>query len=470
MIHSAVVRGGSVLVIAHRRELIDQVSIRLDQFGVDHGVIMANHQRHKPWLPVQVASIATLARRMTLADGTPHPNRPRPSLIIIDEAHHARAGTYLKILECFPGVAVIGLTATPWRTDGKGLGELFEALVVAATPAELIDAGHLVRYAGFSYQIPNLEGVKTTGGDYDGLQLSERCSTVELVGGIVEQYQEHSPGKRAVVFAVGVAHSQMIVSAFTKAGIAAEHLDGETPNDLRAAILARLASGETHVVSNCAVLTEGWDCPAVEVCILARPTKSAGLFMQMVGRVLRPAPGKALARIHDHAGCMIEHGLPDRDRDYSLECDVEKKRKGGKAAVAICPECMATCDIDAESCPQCGVVFDVPKGSGREVKYVDGIAMTIDDIRAMFADDTRRATNATMQQKAAEFKRLEIVRERKGFLPGWVANEFRRTFGVWPRIPQAILDATPAATQPFVPYAEAKKLRAAREAMGLSDE
>src|SRR4051812_17763633 len=151
MIRGAVARQGAVLFLAHRKELIDQCSARLDGVGVEHGVIMAGHRRVAPGCPVQVASIPTLVKRLD--------RLPRATLIVVDEAHHARAGTYGSVLGSYPGVPVIGLTATPWRLDNRGLGELFEDLVVASTPRELIAAGHLVPFTGFAYDIPDLKGI-----------------------------------------------------------------------------------------------------------------------------------------------------------------------------------------------------------------------------------------------------------------------------------------------------------------------
>src|SRR3990172_812358 len=161
LMQSAVARGNRVLVLAHRKELIDQCSEKLDRFGVPHGVQMAEHPRWRPQDPVQVASVATLIRRLT------GPRRPEAELIVVDECHHARAETYQKILDSYPGAPVIGLTATPWRSDGKGLGELFQDRVVAATVAQLTASGDLVPSAGFSYEIPDLAQVRTTGGDYN---------------------------------------------------------------------------------------------------------------------------------------------------------------------------------------------------------------------------------------------------------------------------------------------------------------
>ncbi|MFN7130701.1 MAG: DEAD/DEAH box helicase, partial [Myxococcales bacterium] len=356
MIRSALARGGRILFLAHRKELVDQCSTRLDQFGVDHGVIMAGHWRRRFDVPVQVASVQTLVQR---------DEWPRASLIIVDEAHHARARTYGRILEGYPDVPVIGLTATPWRTDGKGLGEpgpdgkpLFQEVVIATTPRRLMEEGHLVRYTGFSAEIPDLSGVKTVAGDYDESQLELAVNTTQIVGGIVERWLERARGLKTVCFAVNVRHSQAIVQRFRDAGVAAEHLDGTTPKLEREAILARLASGRTTVVSNCAVLTEGWDCPSVTCCILARPTQSLGMHLQMVGRVLRPWEGKDFARIHDHAGSLVKPGwLPDDDHDYSLTGDSDEPPQ---ATAIRCESCFVVFrPHEHPRCPDCG--WEPPK-------------------------------------------------------------------------------------------------------------
>lgn len=258
MIHSATERGSRILFLAHRKELIDQCSTRLDQFSVPHGVIMSGHPRYQPVLPVQVASVPTLVRR----------NKPPADLIIIDEAHHARAGTYQKILDHYPGVPTIGLSATPWRTDGKGLGELFEDVVVAATIQQLTEDGYLVPATGFAYDAPELAEVRMRGRDYDAEGLELVMGGTAIAGNVVQSYLDHASGKRAVLFAVSVKHSRQLVERFQEAGVRAEHLDGETPKGEREAILARLSSGETTLVSNVGVLTEGWDCLDSETEIL----------------------------------------------------------------------------------------------------------------------------------------------------------------------------------------------------------
>lgn len=435
IMHGAVARGTPTLFVAHRRELIAQTSKKLDEIGVDHGIILAGHEREKPEQLVQVASVQTLARR----------EKPPAGLLIIDEAHHARADSYQALVEHYSSAPVLGATATPWRTDGKGLKDLFDDVVVAASPRELIAQGHLVPFDGFGFENPALKDVATVGGDYNQLQLAERMSTKKLIGGIVERWIERARGLRTVAFAVDVKHSLAIVDEFRAWGIAAEHLDGETPVDERDAMLARLKSGETTVVSNCAVLTEGWDCPEAEVCILARPTKSLALYLQQAGRVLRPAPGKSIALIHDHAGCMAHHGLPDEDRDYSLTADV-KRRDATGGGVQQCPECLRIRRSLEYRC-SCGYVFEEPAAAEeheqQEIEYIEGQVLSIDEIRKL--------RHASTLEKAAEFKRLQRVAERKGYKTGWAGHQYRKTYGVWPRFSDGVLATVEPARQPPIP-------------------
>jgi hypothetical protein len=265
-------RGRSVLFVAHRRELIDQCSRKLDDIGVDHGVMQGDHPRRRPWLPVQVASIQTLIRREL--------SRP-PDIIIIDECHRARAASYQEICAAHPRAIVIGLTATPVRSDGKGLGTLFDAMVKCPPVSEMIAQGYLVPIRAWTHPAPNLKGVAKTAGDYDLGELAARMNRATLIGDLVTTWRKHAAARQTVVFAVNIEHSKAITAQFVAAGVRAEHLDGTTPDRERDGILRRLADGTTRVVSNCAVLTEGWDCPVTSCVVLARPTMSAGLYLQM---------------------------------------------------------------------------------------------------------------------------------------------------------------------------------------------
>ena len=203
---------------------------------------------------------------------------PQADLVIVDEAHHAPADTYRRVLAKYPDAIVIGLSATPCRKDGRGLGNLFEVLIECPQIAELIDGKYLVPTIIYAPTTPDLRGVRTQAGDYVESQLAERMDKAELIGDIVTHWHRHAERRRTVVFATNVAHSIHLRDEFVKSGVKAEHLDGSTPTEDRDAILRRLANGDTEVICNCAILCEGWDSPEVSCLVLGRPTKSLGCF------------------------------------------------------------------------------------------------------------------------------------------------------------------------------------------------
>lgn len=369
-----VARGGRVLVIAHRTELIAQARARLIAQGLpaaDVGVVMADGrlvidgravQCARPHAPVQVCSIDTLRRRQ-LPRGV--------TLVVIDEAHRSLAKSYRDVCAAYPDAAVIGVTATPYRGDGRGLGDLYNKLVVVTTPRDLMRDGYLAEPRVFSHpHRADVSKVKTVAGDYDQEQLAQECDKAELLGSIVEHWQKHLAGVRTVAFAVNVAHSRHIAEMFAAAGVPAEHLDGETHPTERAAILRRVDRGDTLVVVNCGVLVEGFDCPPIKGCILARPTKSAAVYVQQAGRVLRPWQG-VTPIILDHAGCVLEHDLPHADREFTLEG--RKRRAKSSIAVKECRQCFGAIPSNAQVCPYCGAVLVKADASkGRELVERDG--------------------------------------------------------------------------------------------------
>lgn len=386
VVKGAVAKGRRVLWLAHRDELIAQAHERISQEGILCGYIKAGRPS-APTLPVQVASVGTLSSRGV-------PDGPW-GLVVVDEAHHTRATTYEEIIRSIGDTTpILGLTATPWRADGLGLGDAYQESILAATPAELIASGHLVGYDGFTFETPDGKGV---------------------LGDIAAKYIEHASGRRAVAFAINVAHSKAIVAEFVVAGVRAEHLDGTTASEERKGILARLASGETLVVSNVGVLTEGWDCPLAEVAIVARSIgkRATSLWLQMVGRVMRPAKGKTRARIHDHGGNIAVHGLPDEERDYSLTADVTKrKRKDAVISQRNCRKCFATWTPPPVACPRCG--WCLPAEEIELLSEADGRVVTIENVKL----------RAWMQ--------MEAQRVRRNYKPLWSQLEFRKKHGHFP--------------------------------------
>ena len=449
--------GMPTLWLAHRKELIDQAAERLAAHGLDVGIVMAGYAP-QPAAQVQVASVQTLVRR----------EKPHAQLIVIDEAHHATAKTYGDILDCYPNAARVGLTATPFRLDGRGLGDLFGELVVAAWPDELCAAGVLHKPRVWASKAPDLRGVRVVAGDYSVGALAERTNTAELNADIVRTWLKHARDRRTVAFAVDVEHSQAITQAFQAHGVAAEHLDGSTPRDVRDAILSRLRQGETRIVCNCMVLTEGWDLPALECAVIARPTASLNLHLQMIGRVMRACDGKDGAIVLDHAGNHHVHGLVTRRLDYTL--GNEKVGFSEPLGLRRCSNCGLLFETGERCCPECGWE---PQGEGKRRRpaiHGEGELAEFDDssfdyrrqvwvqieaqrqaagykagwsyyrffdrfgVAPIVADgELVNPQNATPEEKAEVYREFLRIAALKGYKPGWAAYRFREAFGHWPR-------------------------------------
>ena len=408
------------LWLAHRKELIDQAASHLQSLGLWCGRIMAGYPS-EPLAKVQVASVQTLVRRTA----------PPAELIVVDESHHATASSYGRVLANYPNASVVGLTATPFRLDGHGLGDVFREIVIAAYTDDLCKAGILHDPRVFAGKSPDLRRVKISMGDYALDELSKRTNTDERNADIVKTWQEKSSGRRTVAFAVDVAHSQAIVAAFRAAGVAAEHIDGTTPKDEREAVLGRLRDARTHIVSNCMVLTEGWDLPALETAILARPTASLNLHLQMIGRIMRACPDKAGAIVLDHAGNHHVHGRVTRRVEYSLDSD-RKVGERDPLQLRRCEACQLLFDPGLPCCPECGWIPEPATPREKVPIHGDGKLVEFDD-----ADFGYRA----------EFWRLvEAQRMAAMYQPGWAAYRFKERFGVWPVVADGELVDTAHAT------------------------
>lgn len=430
--------GKRVLFWAHRRELVAQASRKLYDTGIDHGIIQAGYPT-RPHEPVQVASIQTLSAR---ALRSRRMDLPEADLLVVDEAHHINAQTYLELVAAYPNAVLLGLTATPCRGDGKGLGKVFDAMVECPSVQSLIAAGHLVPTKVYAPSTPDLKGVKVQSGDYQIGQLEKRVDTPELVGDIVTHWHRLAERRKTVVFATGVAHSVHIRDRFRESGVVAEHIDGNTPPEERDAILAKLSKGQVDVVTNCMVLTEGWDQPDVGCLVLARPTKSLGLYRQMVGRVLRPAPGKDHALILDHSGAVYHHGFAEDDIEWTLEDDkraankqdanrkADPKRRGLKA----CPECAAVIQA-GEGCRSCG---------WKPRPRAEAFAVREGDLAHL--DRAGRVTMHDPDQKRW-LAELRYIGLNRGYKPGWAAFKFKEKFGGWPPRSMEHLPAVPASDE-----------------------
>jgi DNA repair protein RadD len=342
-----------VLILAHRRELLKQISKALKEQGVRHAVLDAKYHGI-PTANVVVASVFTLANRLK--------RFPAPDLIIGDEAHHFTPNsTWGKVVAAFPQARVLGVTATPERMDGKGLGLMFDNMVLGPGVRELTDAGFLSPAEVYAPPAPDLKGLHTRGGDYVKQELETLMGKAKVTGDAVKHYLTLTPGKKAVAFCVSVKHAQDVAEAFKQAGISAASIDGSMETEQRDGILEMFERGGIDVLTSCDLISEGFDLPAVEVAIMLRPTKSLGLYIQQVGRALRIAPGKTHCTVLDHANVTRMHGFIDDEREWVLSAETARKKKSQSESaepVRTCPECFAA-HRPAPVCPKCGHVYKI---------------------------------------------------------------------------------------------------------------
>ena len=369
--------------IVHRRELVKQSILAFDKVGVPHGVISNGfYEDTRP--KIQVCSIQTLVNRW--------PKLRPPRLIVWDECHHLGAKSWESIFISQPQAFHIGLTASPIRLDGKGLIKYFETLLMGPRVRELIDSNFLCDYKLYAPGGPQLSGVHTRMGDYIKSELLQVMDKPTITGSAIKEYVKRAYDKRAVVFCVSIEHSKHVVAEFNREGIDAEHVDSESDSTYRDAAIERFRRGETKVLSNVDLFGEGFDLPSIECVILLRPTQSLGLYLQQVGRALRPYEGKDHAIILDHANNAALHGLPDDDREWTLNGVSKNKRdKSDGPAIKICPSCFAAQLPGVLACRFCNALFP---SKPRQVAEQDGELVEIDAAKIR--------TNRKVEQYRAE--------------------------------------------------------------------
>lgn len=371
MMGRAAENGKRTMFVVHQNELLSQTSKALWKQKLEHGMIASGKRISK--MPVQVASVQTLVNRLHLY--------PEPDLIIIDECHRSAAKTYQKVLEAYPNALVIGLTATPSRTDGKGLDDTYSAIVQGPSIRQLIDAGYLSDYEIFAPpSFLDLSAIKTRMGDYDKKQLEKEMDKPTITGDAVATYRKHAQGKRCVVMCVSIRHAEHVMDSYKAAGVPAEMIEGNMTNKERENILARFRDGNTLVICNVNLLIEGVDIPAIEVVQWLRPTQSLIIWMQGNGRGLRPFDGKERLIILDQVGNWKKHGLPDEEREWSLEGRKKGKRKKDDdeedVSVQQCKHCFHIFRPGVDMCPACGQPVEVRKKA--EIQVIDGELERID--------------------------------------------------------------------------------------------
>ena len=399
----AVSKGKRVLVIVHRQELLRQTIAKVSAACIPWGAIAPGYSMQLDW-PLQIAMVQTAARR----------DIGSYDLIICDEAHHAVAGSWHAIIETQPKAYILGVSATPCRLDGKGLSEAFDVLLEGVTMRELIEAGYLCAPKVYAASVADVSGVRKLGGDYNRGELDAAMDKPKITGDAVAEYRKLADGKPAIVFCVSVQHAERVADMFRAEGYRAEAVDGSLPDDERKRRINGLADGSVQVLTSCDIVSEGTDIPAVECAILLRPTQSEALYLQQVGRALRPVPGKQWAVILDHAGNVFRHGMPTAAREWTLDGRPKQAKQQAVEAVRQCKQCYAV--HQAAFCPECGA--KAPE-KPRKVKQVAGQLVPIEDVERA----KREAKVEVWGAKSLE--ELKAIAFRRGYKPGWAWHRWQ---------------------------------------------
>lgn len=397
-------KGKRVIILVHRQELLLQCSRHLTALGVPHGRVAPGHSMTRDH--IQVASVQALVRRLD--------KYASPDLIIIDEAHHATAGSWRKVISHWEKSFVLGVTATPTRTDGQGLGitsgGVFDSLILGPSVGDLIAMGYLTEPIVYAPKTDlDLSGLRSRMGDYEKEELVKRVDKPKITGSAVEHYRKLCNGVPAIAFCASVEHAKHVAADFSSSGYRAKSLDGKMGDLERKQIIEDLGAGKIDILTSCEIVSEGTDIPVVGAAILLRPTQSTGLYLQQVGRALRPYPGKSKTIILDHAGNVLRHGLPDDDREWTLEGVKKKKKKsdeGPDIQIRQCPKCYVV-HRPAPVCPTCGHVYEI---KARKVEEEDGELVKFD------AEKLKKRREIGM---AKSLEDLEEIARRRGYKSGW---------------------------------------------------
>lgn len=379
----------NVLFLVHRKELCEQIAGTFVRWGVNMEYC-------------QIGMVQTICRRLDKIQ--------KPSLIITDENHHSKAVSYRKIYDCFSDVPRVGVTATPVRLDGSGLKDVNDKLIIGVTAKWLIANNHLAPY---DYYAPPIQAQKpklrTRNGEFIASDILAFYDKPAIYGDIVKHYKKLAYGKQAIAYCAAISQSEKLCEEFKANGISACHIDAKTPKAVRAEIIESFRSGKVKILSNVDLISEGFDVPDCEVSILARPTKSLTLYIQQSMRCMRYKPGKR-AIIIDHTDNWERFGLPDDDREWTLEG--QKKRKiQGEVPVKTCCQCFSVIPASVKICPHCEYKFET---KARQEKK-DTKLIKVNEKMIL----ERRVKKYLTAADCQNMSELQEYARQKGYKPGW---------------------------------------------------
>lgn len=388
-------KNNKVLFFSHRKEINEQVYKTFENNEVNMNL-------------VTIGGVQSLVRKLDKLD--------EPTIILIDEAHHSKATSYKKIIDYFPNAYKLLFTGTPIRLDGSGFDDIAEAIVLGKSVKWLQEHG---RIAPFKYYAPlmiNESALKKRAGEFTKGSVDETMKTV-IYGDVIKHYEKLAKGKQAIVYTHSVEVSENVSKAFNEAGYNSIAVSGKTPREARETAMRAFRNGDLKIMVNCELFTEGIDLPNVDVCIMLRPTQSLSLYLQFAMRALNPREGKT-AIIIDHVGNVERFGLPNQDREWSLQGIVKKKQtaKIGDPTVRVCEKCFATFWSSERTCPDCG--FTNPP-TAKEIEIMREAELTEINEQKQQKIKKRVETYITADM-CRNMDELKEYRDQHGYKNGWV--------------------------------------------------
>ena len=380
---------GEALVLTHRQELKQQH----EQLFRDQGITNA-----------RVSMVLTEANRLG--------RYPKPSLIVADEAHLSRSNSWMRVIEYY-NTWTVGLTATPVRLDSRPLGDVFDTMVEGVDVRWLIDHNRLAPYAYYAPAVVETDGLRKVAGDYVVSDLEKLMNERAIYGNVIESYQRFAAGERSIVYCVSVEHARSTADAFNSAGVRAEFLSAGTPARRRKEVLDAFRRGQFTVLCNVGIISEGVSIDEVTCCMLLRPTESVALGIQQMMRCMRYLPGKT-AKIIDFVGNYTRVGLPDDEREWSLECSLRPRRQvndEGDFYIRSCPKCFMTFQT-APVCPFCGAEYPL---SPREIKAHEDIQLQRITAEEMARVEQEKRKARLEQGRAGSFEELVQLGRSRGY-------------------------------------------------------
>lgn len=405
-------KGNSTMIVVHRSYLIKQVSDKLRDIRCNHGIIAPGHTMTRD--KIQIASVDTLVRRFERIR--------KPGLIIFDEGHHVLENNkWGKVVKYCDESLVLGVTATPCRTNGQGLGKIaggiYDKLIPGPSILDLTPE-YMTPYKLYAPDNIDLSGVRSIAGDFDKKEVVKRMKTRKIYGNVPGHYKKLCYGIPAIAFCVNVKETENVAQEFNNAGIPSAAVCGKTPEYRRRALFDGLARGKYLVLCSCDLVSEGFDVPVCGCAISLRPTQSLTLCLQQWGRAGRLYPGKKYAYILDHVGNHLRHGFPDQDRVWSLEGSPTKKNSSSTPGIKRCPMCF---NIHRPSpiCPECGYKYLM---ANKKVEIVD---CQLKEIKTPGQLKVEKALEIKkMRAKARSLEELQELAKVLGYKSGWAKHVY----------------------------------------------